>query len=80
VLDSIMALAANPKTTPEVRAVTMQELTQLKASIADRHDPDAVSEAHLRQAERDITKFLANPAMPKPAALPQPAGAPLGEP
>ena len=41
--------------------------------------PDAVNEATLRQAERDLTRYLVNPTMaaPKGAALPQPAGAPL---
>ena len=80
-LDSMTGLAANPKTTPEARAVVMEQLVQLKAKVAESHDADAVTEAHLRQSERDITRFLANPASAagKVIALPQPAGAPLGE-
>ena len=74
-----MMLGANPKTTPEARAVVIEQLVQLKAKIAQMHDPDPVSEAALRQSERDLTRFLINPSAgaPKAAALPQPAGAPL---
>jgi hypothetical protein len=81
-LDSMMSLAANPRTTPEARAVVMDQLVQLKAKLADKHDPDAVTEAFVRQSERDITRFLTNPIMPpgKVIAPPQPAGAPLGQP
>jgi hypothetical protein len=78
-LDDLMILAANPKSTPETRAVVIEQLVQLKAKIAGLHDPDAVTEATLRQSERDLTRFLANPSAgaPKSAALSQPAGAPL---
>jgi hypothetical protein len=80
-LDSIMGLAANPKTTPEVRAVAMEQLVQLKAKLAAQTDPDAVTEAHFRQSERDIAQFLTNPVLPagKTVAPPQPAGAPLAD-
>ena len=80
VLDSMMALAANPKTTPDVKAVVMARLVELKGSLPKMSDPDAVMEAHLRQAERDVTRFLNNPVLPagKTIAPPQPAGAPLG--
>ena len=79
VLDDLMMLAVNPKSTPETRAVVMEQLVELKPKITGMHDQDAVTEATLRQAERDLTRFLANPtaAAPKTAALPQPAGAPL---
>ena len=78
-LDSLMALAANAKTTPESRAVAMQLLVELKGNLTAMHDPDGVTEAHLRQAERDITAFLINPVLPagKVVAPPQPPGAPL---
>jgi hypothetical protein len=78
-LDSLMQLAANTKTTPEARAVVMEQLVQLKTRIAAQHDPDPVTEAHLRQSERDITSFLTNPVMPpgRTVAPPQPPGAPL---
>ena len=78
-LDSLMALAANPKTTPDVKAVVMEQLVQLKTKLPEMHDPDAVTEAHFRQSERDLTRFLTNPVVPagKVIAPPQPAGAPL---
>jgi hypothetical protein len=78
-LDDLMILAANPKSSPETRAVVIEQLVELKPKIAGLHDPDGVTEATLRQAERDLTRFLQNPSAgaPKSAALPQPAGAPL---
>ncbi|MCU1259244.1 MAG: hypothetical protein JWO80_2129 [Bryobacterales bacterium] len=78
-LDDLMMLGANPKSTPETRAVVIEQLVQLKARIAGMHDADAVNEATLRQSERDLTRYLVNPSMatPKAAALAQPAGAPL---
>jgi len=79
-LDSMMLLGAHTQTTPETRAVTLEQLTRLRAAIAARHDPDAVTEAHLRQCERDLKRYLENPASyaPKSNALPQPPGAPIG--
>lgn len=78
-LDELMMLGANPKSSPETRAVVMEQLTQLKGKITSTHDDDAVSEATLRQSERDLTRYLLNPIAnaPKSAALPQPAGPPL---
>ena len=80
-LDSMLALAANPKSTPDTRAVVMEQLSQLKPKLAAMHDADAINEAHLRQSERDLTRFLTNPVLPpgKLIAPPQPAGAPLGQ-
>ncbi|MBV9037766.1 MAG: hypothetical protein JO182_24975 [Acidobacteriaceae bacterium] len=74
-----MILGANPKSSPETRAVVIEQLVQLKGKIATMHDDDAVSEATLRQSERDLTRYLLNPSAnaPKSAALPQPAGPPL---
>ncbi len=78
-LDEMMILGANPKASPETRAVVMQQLVQLKEQLGAMKDADAVTEATLRQSERDLTRYLLNPAAnaPKAAALPQPAGAPL---
>lgn len=78
-LDELMILGGNAKSAPETRAVVLEQIIQLKSKISGMHDPDAVNEASLRQAERDITRYLVNPAAnaPKSAALPQPAGAPL---
>jgi hypothetical protein len=79
-LDAIMILGASPQATPEVRAVALNHVSQLKTRLAAIHDADAVTEAHLRQAQRDITKYLENPTAyaPKSFALPQPPGAPIG--
>ena len=78
-LDELMILGANPKASPETRAVVIQQLFNLKGEIASMKDPDAVTEATLRQSERDLTRYLLNPSAnaPKSASLPQPAGAPL---
>ena len=78
-VDELMILGANPKASPETRAVVMENLTYLKQHIAGMKDPDAVIEATLRQTERDLTRYLQNPTAntPKAASLPQPAGAPL---
>jgi hypothetical protein len=80
-VDAIMILGASPQSTPEVRAVAINQLAKLKATLAAASDPDAVTEAHIRQAQRDITKYLENPTAyaPKSSALPQPPGAPIGE-
>ena len=80
-LDAVMILGASPQSTPEVRAVAINQLAKLKTTLLAASDPDAVSEAHLRQAQRDITKYLENPTAfaPKSSALPQPPGAPIGE-
>ncbi|HEX6975746.1 MAG TPA: zinc-dependent metalloprotease, partial [Vicinamibacterales bacterium] len=80
-VDAMMILGASPQSTPEVRAVAINQLAVLKGSLASRTDPDAVTEAHIRQVGRDITKYLENPTayQPKSSALPQPAGAPIGE-
>jgi hypothetical protein len=79
-VDAMMILGASPQSTPEVRAVAINQLAKLKASIQAVSDPDAVTEAHIRQVGRDITKYLENPTAyaPKSSALPQPPGAPIG--
>jgi hypothetical protein len=78
-LDELMMLGGNPEAAPETRAVALEQLVQLKGKISGMHDADAVTEATLRQSERDLTGYLVNPMMnaPKNASLPQPAGAPL---
>jgi uncharacterized protein DUF4953/uncharacterized protein DUF5117 len=80
-LDAMMILGASPQATPEVRAVTLQTLATLRATLPARTSQDEVMHAHVRQAERDITKYLENPTAyaPKSFALPQPPGAPIGE-
>ena len=78
-LDELMMLATNSKSSRETRAVVMDHLTGLKAKLATMKDNDPVTEAVLREAERQLSRFLLNPAAntPAAAALPQPAGAPI---
>ncbi len=80
-LEAMMILGASPQATPEVRAVALQTLANLKTSLAARTTADEVTTAHIHQAQRDITKYLENPTayQPKSSALPQPPGAPIGE-
>jgi hypothetical protein len=68
-LDALMVLAAHTEVTPEVRAVVMGEITRLATVLPQRHDEDAITEAHLRQAERDIARFLANPSAAAPRSV-----------
>ncbi len=79
-VEALMILGASARATPDVRAVALDRLARLREPIAERHDADAVTEAHLRQTERDIARYLENPTAfaPKSSALPQPPGAPLG--
>jgi hypothetical protein len=81
-LDAMMMLGAHANATPDVRAVVLNRLTQLRTQLTSRRDSDAVTEAHIRQAERDLARYLENPTAnaPKSSALPQPPGAPLGGP
>ncbi len=78
-LDELMILGASPKASPETRAVVLEQLVQLKGKLAGMKDDDPVTEATVRQSERDVTRYLLDPVAnaPKRAALPQPAGAPL---
>jgi hypothetical protein len=70
-LDALMMLGANPQVTPEARAVVMSEIVRVQKSLPQRTDEDAMGEAHLRQAERDIARYLSNPAAaPKSVAPP----------
>jgi hypothetical protein len=68
-LDSLMVLGAHAQVTPEVRAVVLERLARLRVELAARHDGDAVTEAHLRQAERDIAHYLENPAAFAPKSV-----------
>ena len=68
-LDAMMILGGHAEVTPDVRAVVLQEVGRLGQSLGSRKDDDAVTEAHLRQAERDITRYLQNPAANAPKAV-----------
>jgi hypothetical protein len=77
-IDALMICAANPRTIPDAKAVILENLVQLRSKLAEKHDPNPVNEAHLRQADRDLARFLANPTVaPRSAAFPEPAGPPI---
>ena len=77
-VDSLMILAANPNSTADVKAVAMATITSLRAKVAERKDPDPVTDAHLRQVERDLARFIQNPASaPKRSSPPPPIMAPI---
>lgn len=85
-----MILGGKPETTPEARAYILDQIAKLGASLGSRKDEDPLTEAHYRQAERDIAHYLDNPAQhaPKSASptwgdrprsrFPLPPGPPLG--
>ncbi len=77
-VDSLMILAANPNATADVKAVVMAQITALRAKVAERKDPDPVTDAHLRQVERDLARFIQNPTTaPKRSSPPPPIMAPI---
>ena len=89
-LDAMMLLGGHPRVTPEARAVVLDRLATLRAALAERHDPDPVTEAFYRQSERDIARYLQNPSANAPKSVmplwggrprsryPLPPGPPLG--
>ena len=77
-VDSLMILAANPKSTADVKAVAMAAIISMRAKVAERKDPDPVTDAHLRQVERDLARFIQNPSSaPKRSSPPPPIMAPI---
>ena len=70
-LDSMMILGANENTTPEARAYVLDQLARLASEVATRKDEDPLTDAHYRQAERDIARYLADPKAnaPKSASV-----------
>ena len=70
-LDSMMILGANENTTPETRAYVLDQIARLANDIAARKDEDPLTDAHYRQAERDIARYLADPKAnaPKSASV-----------
>jgi hypothetical protein len=89
-LDSLMILGGHADTTPEVRAYVLDQIAKLGESLRSRTDQNPLTEAHYRQAERDIARYLEDPtarapksAMPVWGARPRsrfplPPGPPLG--
>jgi hypothetical protein len=76
-LDALMTLGTGLAATPDVRAVVMAALVSLRAKVAEMKDADAVTEAHLRQSERDLAKYIQNPVAPKKSAAPPPIMVPI---
>jgi Met-zincin/Domain of unknown function (DUF5117) len=60
-LDSMMIAGASDETTPEARAYILDQIARLGADVAAQKDEDPLTDAHYRQAERDITRYLDNP-------------------
>jgi hypothetical protein len=70
-LDSMMILGADDDTTPDARAYILDQINRLSAEIAARKDEDPLTEAHYRQSERDIARYLTDPKAhaPKSASV-----------
>jgi hypothetical protein len=88
-LDSMMMLGAHADTSPDVRAYVLDQIARLGESMRTRKDENPITEAHYRQAERDIARYLSNPAAHAPKSVltwgsrprsryPLPPGPPLG--
>ncbi len=60
-LDSMMILGAHENTTPEARAYAFEQIARLGSELATRKDEDPLTDAHYRQAERDIARYLDDP-------------------
>jgi hypothetical protein len=76
-VDALMTLGASPASTPDVKAVVMAELSALRTQVAGMKDADAVTDAHLRQIDRELTRYMQNPTIPKNSAAPPPIMAPI---
>jgi hypothetical protein len=61
-LDSMMILGGNAETSPEARAYILDQIAKLGEAIKTRKDEDPLTDAHFRQAERDIARYLESPA------------------
>ncbi len=70
-LDSMMILGGNAGTTPEARAYILDQVSKLGETLRSRKDEDPLTDAHFRQAERDIARYLENPTenAPKSASV-----------
>jgi hypothetical protein len=76
-VDALMTLGANPASTADVKAVVMAAVTSLRGQVSGMKDSDAVTDAHLRQVERDLAKFVQTPTAPKRSSAPPPIMAPI---
>jgi hypothetical protein len=56
----------------------MASIASMRAKVAERKDPDAVTDAHLRQVEHDLARFIQNPtSAPKRSSPVPPIMAPI---
>jgi hypothetical protein len=76
-VDAVMSLGASPNATPDVKAVVMAAIPNIRMVVAGLKDSDAVNEAGLRQIERDLTRYAVNPTMPKKSSATPPIMAPI---
>jgi hypothetical protein len=77
-VDALMILGANAVTVPDVKAVVMAQVGALRTKLGEMKDADPLTEAHLRQLERDLTRFQQNPTVaPKRSSPPPPIMAPI---
>lgn len=76
-VDALMTLGASPASPPDVKAVVMAEIGMLRTKVGEMKDSDAVTEAHLRQVERDLGRYLQTPTIPRNSAPPAPVMAPI---
>jgi hypothetical protein len=70
-LDAMMILGGQEDTTPDARAYILDQIARLSTEIATRKDDDPLTDAHYRQAERDIARYLTDPKAhaPKSASV-----------
>jgi hypothetical protein len=76
-LEDVMTLGAGPTSTPDVKAVVMASLANIRTQVAGMKDPDPVNEASLRQMERDLTRYAQNPTVPRKSSATPPIMAPI---
>ena len=76
-VEELMTLGASPAATPDVRAVVTAAVISLHATVAGMKDADPVTEAHFRQVERDLQRFIQNGTAPRRSAPPPPVMAPI---
>jgi hypothetical protein len=76
-IDAVMTLGATPASTPDVKAVVMASIANIRTTVAGLKDADAVNEASLRQMERDLTRYAQNPTVPKKSSATPPIMAPI---
>jgi hypothetical protein len=76
-VEALMTLGASPAAPPDVKAVVMASLGSLRTEVAGMKDADPVTEAHLRQMDRDLMRYAQNPTAPRKSAPAPPIMAPI---